>query len=471
MLWVILSVLAFFSGVLLQPVWGEFFSSFLMSGLVCFPVFALVYRGQWGVLCLVLGFILGVFRMELYMSQFTEFLPLGWVDLEGKVVEEVDRRLDHQKLTLSTDLGRVLVSISLYETVYFGDHVRVQGDLQLPSEDIDGFSYARYLRRYRIGAVLYEPKIEVIKEANWSVRGALYALKFWVEQRLNRLFLEPEASFSAGLLLGSRKGMPLTVQEAFQKVGLTHIVAISGYNITLIIAGTFLFFSFLAFRARVLASIASIVLFVVLVGASAAVVRAGIMGVVTLWALYTGHKSQVFFALLWSALLMVLWNPMILAVDVGFQLSFASTFGLLTFAPILEELFPKTPRLALFREALILTLAAQITTFPFMAYHFSSVSLVSPVANVLVAPFLPLGMLFSALAVVLGPALALLAMLHLRIVVLLAQVMATWPYVTVSFSFGLPWFSLYLALMVLFLLTFYKSKWVPAFFRAPEEAF
>lgn len=207
----------------------------------------------------------------------------------------------------------------------------------------------------------------------------------------------------------------------------------------------------------------AIAVFVILVGASAAVVRAGIMGCLTLWGLFAGRKSQVFFALLWSAFFMVFWNPYILVYDVGFQLSFASTFGLLVFVPILGEWFPKMDTLGEIREALLLTVAAQIATFPFMAFHFGRVSVISPVANVLAAPFLPFAMLFSALSLVFGKSMAILAWFHLKAVELVALTLAKLPFIEAPMQFSVWGFVASLFLLVLFSVRFYKSKLVRAF--------
>lgn len=445
----LLCTLSFLTGVLLASL-----SDFYIPGSLGLLVALLLFKKP-RVALLGLCFLLGVWRVEFYERGKVLDPPYGNVELTGRIVEEVDQRNDHQKITVQTEWGRVLAKISLYHEVAYGDQVSLRGTLEAPSEDIEGFSYANYLARYRIWLVMSDAQVHVVQAARASPRGWLYGFKTRVEQRLNRLYFEPEASFAAGLLLGSRKGMPQDLADAFQAVGLTHIVAISGYNITLVIAAMFLMFSFLPLKSRVVVSSVAIFIFVVLVGASAAVVRAGIMGVLTLWALFSGHKSQVFFALLWSAVVMVIFNPYILAFDVGFQLSFASTFGLLVFVPILEKALPG--KASIFKEALSLTLAAQVATFPLMTFHFGRVSLLSPLANVLVAPFLPFAMFFAMLSLIFGKSFALLAWFHLKAVESFALFLAKWPYSQVSLKWSKGEFILSWVLMGLFLLIFYRS--------------
>jgi competence protein ComEC len=418
-------------------------------------------------LCAIL-FVLGAYgghlHTEYYERQGEILAPIEeWVELEGEVVSEIDRRVDKQNVTILTEYGRVLVKLSVYEKVEYGDFVRVGGMLERPSDDIEGFNYAQYLARYKIWIVMNEAYFEVLEEAGPSLLGSLYAFKGKLEQRLNVLFFEPEASFAAGLLLGSRKGMPDELADAFQRTGLTHIVAISGYNITLVITLMFGLFSFIPLKWRVLLTSLAIFVFVLLVGASAAVVRAGIMGILTLWALFAGRKSQVAFALLWSAVLMVILNPYTLLFDVGFQLSFASTLGLLLFEPMLKKWIPPWEKALVLHEAFILTLAAQIGTLPLILFHFGRFSVVAPLANVLVAPFLPLAMLFSALSVVFGLPAVLLAWFFLWSVEEIALALARLPFIDFSFELGLAGFLIVTVFLSWQCFKFYRHEWGRAF--------
>ena len=455
----LLTALAFFSGVasgLALQVW---------MGFLLLPF--LVTR-RYKTLFLLAGFLLGLWRVQLYESQIIP-APVGeFVEISGEIVEEIDLRQDHQKITVLTEYGRVLVKLSQYQEFEFGDRVKLKGDLERPSDDIEGFDYAAYLARYRVWLTMNRASVTLLEPADFSLRGQLYRSKAWMESRLNTLYMEPEASFAAGLLLGSRKGMPEDLAMAFQRVGLTHIIAISGYNISLVIAGMFFFFSFLPLKWRVVVSSVAIFIFVILVGASAAVIRAGIMGGLTLWALFAGRKSQVFFALLWSAVIMVIINPYILLYDVGFQLSFASTMGLLVFVPILERLMPSTEKFKILREAFLLTLAAQIATLPLILFHFGRLSWISPLANVLAAPFLVPAMLFGALSLVFGQPMALMAWVNLRAVELIAIWIASLPWIDLPLSLSMGNFVVLNLLLLWLSLRFYKHELGRAFFRAGE---
>lgn len=456
----LLSALSFFVGVLVAT-----FSAWVVPQWAWVLLMPILFKKR-AVGVLLVAFLFGVFRMSIYEESLVSELGVGEVELEGVIVEEVDVRSDHQKITVETEAGRVLVKVGLYDDLSYGDRLKVAGTLDQPEA---GDSYANYLFRYGILFTMDGANVEVLEPAGFSLRGALYAFKSVVQERINRLYFEPEASLVSGLLLGSRKGMSEELTADFQAVGLTHIVAVSGYNISLVIACIFALFSFLPMKRRVVLSVVMVALFVLFVGASAAAVRAGIMGSLGMWALYTGRRSQAFFVLLWSAVAMTLWNPAILPYDIGFQLSFASTLGLLVFSPMLEKVFPLGK--GFLREALLLTLSAQLATFPFIVFYFGRLSLISPVANLVVAPLLPFSMLFSGLSLVGGMPFAVVASVFLKGIIFSTRWLAKVPYADVPLTLHLQGFLFTLFLLVFSALLFYKSKWVRAFLREGEGFF
>jgi len=456
----LLSALSFFAGVLLAT-----FSDCAVPQWAWILV-ALLFFKKKGVAIILLAFFFGILRVGIYEDSLASSFKVGWAELEGVIVEEVDVRSDHQKITVETEAGLVLVKAGAYENLSYGDHVKIAGELEQPEA---GDSYANYLFRYGILFSMDRANVEVISVAGFSLRGALYDFKSIVQRQINRLYFEPEASLVSGLLLGSRKGMSEELTAAFQSVGLTHIVAVSGYNISLVISCIFALFSFLPMKRRVILSVIMVALFVLFVGASAAAVRAGIMGSLGMWALYTGRRSQAFFVLLWSAVAMTLWNPAILAFDIGFQLSFASTLGLLVFSPMFEKVLPL--KKGFLAESLFLTLSAQIATFPFIVFYFGRLSLISPLANLVVAPLLPFSMLFSGLSLVGGMPLAIVASIYLKGIILSTRLLAKVPYADVPLTLSLQGFLFILFLLSFLVLLFYKSRLVRAFVREGEGFF
>ena len=331
-------------------------------------------------------------------------------ELRGIISKEPDRRTDHMKYTLAISTrdgepaaGNLLVKTARLPEYFYGDELLLRGELQTPFET-DEFSYRDYLARYDIFSVIYYPRIEKISAGNRSLLFTqLFDFKRAFEAQINQVFPEPHASFEAGLLIGSRRGIPPDVLEDFNTTGLTHIIAVSGYNVALVIAFvTGLFGSLVARRWQFPLAVVFVAIFTLLVGANTPVLRAAIMGLLAFYALTSGRQTYAPLALTFTAAAMVAFNPRILLSDVGFQLSFAAVAGLLFVAPVFEKLLEKIPNKFAIRESLLMTLSAQVTAVPLIVFYFDRFSLISPLANVLVAPAIPLAMLVGFIAVVAG---------------------------------------------------------------------
>lgn len=223
-------------------------------------------------------------------------------------------------------------------------------------------------------------------------------IKINFENSLNKYLPEPQASFLAGLTVGTRRNIPQDLKEAFIKTGTIHIIALSGYNITIIaqfinwIFGAF-FPAFISFWLAII----FIILFTLMTGASASIVRAAIMGVLVLIAHRGSRLYNVRNALIFSASLMVFQNPQILRWDIGFQLSFLATLGLIYIAPYFEKKLQKLTNFLKIRESLVATLSAQTAVLPLLLFYFGRLSLISPLANILILPVIPFSMLLGFL--------------------------------------------------------------------------
>ncbi len=431
------------------------------SVLACITILFLFRKKQstQGALAVCLGFSLALFAVarthhvpstrtvDTYATEQT-------VTLEGWISAEPDRRPMQTKYTVSvttleTASGAIIEPItgdvlatdqSFWPRYAYGDAIRVRGTLEKPG-DIDGFRYDHYLSRFGIYAVMYRGSFAALDEPKRGnpLLGFLFALKEKFEAQTNRLYPEPHASFMAGLLTGSRKGIPENVLADFQFTGLTHIIAISGYNISIVIAiiGNALFW--LPQRHRFVPSVLAIMAFTLFVGASAAVVRAAIMGILGLLALHTHNLNHARLTVLWTLVLMITWNPKQLWWDAGFQLSFLAVIGLMEVGPYLAKWVRWFPETLGIREAIQMTMAAQITAVPWIIVLFGRFSLIAPLANLLVAPFIPPAMLFGFLGTVLsilwmplGLVVAYIGWACLEWIIQVAHALARVPYASVD---------------------------------------
>lgn len=379
---------------------------------------------------LLTGLCLGAVRYQMSVPKFDAFHIAFYNDREydllitGTLAEPPDYRDNYTNLRLTVTgvdtgdrevpvSGLILARVSNNQVFHYGDILRLRGKLKTPPENED-FSYRDYLAAQHIHSYMSSAEVTILPGNGGNpFSTTLYALKDKALTNIYRLFPDPESSLMAGILLGVDTGLTDDLQQAFKDTGTAHIIAISGFNIS-IIAGLFVtFFSkFLGPRRGAVLAILGIAFYTILVGADAAVVRAALMGGLALFAKQVGRRQFALNTLLAVALLMCLWNPLYVW-DVGFQLSFFATLGLILYADpfsqfanrIIIKYFPASAAeksAELFSEFVLLTLAAQVTTIPIMAYHFQRISLVSFIANPFILPPQPAVMILGGLAVLLS---------------------------------------------------------------------
>ncbi len=321
---------------------------------------------------------------------------------------QVDTGSDQFKVS-----GLVLARVDPNQAYFYGENLRLRGRLTTPPENED-FSYRDYLARQGILSYMSGAEATVLPGSTANpILAAVYSLRDISLGNVYRLFLDPEASLLAGILLGVDSGLPARLEQAFVDTGTAHIIAISGFNIAIVAGVLVWIFGRLFGRLRgAIAALLGIAFYTLLVGGGASVVRAALMGSLSIFALQLGRRQDGLNALAFVAALMALVNPLTVW-DVGFQLSFFATLGLILYgAPFqsaaerfISRHFPASnaARIAgLLGELVLLTLAAQLTTLPLVAYHFQQISLVSVVANPFILPAQPAVMILGGLAVFLS---------------------------------------------------------------------
>ncbi|MBN1122564.1 MAG: ComEC/Rec2 family competence protein [Anaerolineae bacterium] len=363
--------------------------------------------------CLLLLF-LGAARYSAAVPHFDEhdlaaYNDQGFVTIEGMIADAPDRRDTYAMLRVRAEKligdegetpveGLVLVEAPVGGSYRYGDPVRVRGELISPPE-LDTFSYRDYLARQGVYSLMRYAQVEVSGDRQGNpIRAALLDFREQARIEIARLLPDPQASLLAGILLGIETGISADVREAFNATGATHVIAISGSNMV-ILAGLIQSVCLrLIKKPRVVAAItiAGVLGYAVFVGGDAAVMRAAIMTTLGLVATQLYRQTFGLASLSFSALLMTAINPLVVW-DVGFQLSFLATLGLILYVEPLQNWLEKgllrvfsestaQQVVALVSDAFVVTVAAQITTTPIMAYTFERFSLVSLPVNFLIIP-------------------------------------------------------------------------------------
>ncbi|MCJ7576042.1 MAG: ComEC/Rec2 family competence protein [Dehalococcoidia bacterium] len=375
------------------------------------------------------------------------------VEIQGMVAEEPDVRDRFCLLTFSASeiivngeprevSGTVLVRVPRYPTYHYGDALNISGELETASE-FEGFNYTAYLARQGIYSVIYYPAVEIldrgqgVKPLQW-----IYSLRERLADSLARALPEPQGSLAQGVLLGLRGNIPDSLNSAFSRTGTAHILAISGLNISIVIA-MFLSLGALFFGRRrslyIWLALAFTWLYTLLAGMNPPVIRAAIMGSLFLVAIYLGRQGSAIIALAFAAAVMVGIQPQLLW-SVSFQLSFLAMAGLILFYPYLQTwgrkgvalLFKNSekivPTASIITDGFAASLAAILAVAPLIAYNFGIVSLVGLPATFFSLPALPFIIVTSALVAFVGllaslaaQVLGWLAWLFLSYLVLLVQ--------------------------------------------------
>lgn len=213
-------------------------------------------------------------------------------------------------------------------------------------------------------------------------------------------FPEPHAGLINGILLGERSEISDELSNALSRTGTMHIIALSGFNITIVAVFLTFLTQGLSRKISMFLTISGIFCFILATGFSASAIRAGVMGVLLVLAKFLGRKSDGLVAILFAAAIMVFANPKILLYDIGFQLSFAAACGIIFLVPILDEkvFFVKRPLQAIINP----TIAAIIFTWPLTSYYFGVFSVVALFTNILILSFVEILMLLGFLTAIFG---------------------------------------------------------------------
>ncbi|HDH31716.1 MAG TPA: ComEC family competence protein [Candidatus Wolfebacteria bacterium] len=316
------------------------------------------------------------------------------ISFEG-IVTRNPARGNQQKLTIELQppySGRVLVKLKNYPSFNYGDLISFEGQIKKPEKG----SYANYLAKDKIFGTISYPKTNFISSGHGSkIKSTLFSLKERTVSNFQKVLPAENAAFLSGITLGERAEFSKEFKEAMSKSGTTHLVALSGYNITiLVVAIAYILSSFVSRRLVFWLTLLIIIGFVIMTGAEASVVRAAVMGGIILLAKRANRLYSFRNAIAIAGFLMVLENPKVLSFDIGFQLSFMALLGIVYLRPAIQKFFKfsEKPGFLLWKENFLTTFSAQLFVLPLLVLYFGNFSPISLLSNILILSVIPLTM-------------------------------------------------------------------------------
>ena len=342
---------------------------------------------------MLLGLCIGWWRGSAYMALLDNYDNLYKNNVVVVGVADSDA-VYGDKSQISFDLGQIKV-IAPYRIDLVGKiGVKGFGEPMVYKGDIVQVSAKLYPFRGPRQASLSFASIKVIEKSD----SAIEVIRRRFEAGMQSALPEPAASFGLGLLIGQRSTIPKSVSLQLAAVGLTHVVAVSGYNLTIIMRAVR---KLLRKRSKYQSTVASLLLigiFLLFTGFSASIVRAAIVSILSLWAWYYGRTFRPIVLILLAAVITAGVYPIYLWSDIGWYLSFLAFFGILVLAPLTTKRMYKSRQPKILMTLIIETSAAQIMTMPIIMYIFGQFSAVALLANVLVVPLVPIAMSLCLIA-------------------------------------------------------------------------
>ncbi len=380
------------------------------------------------ILSLLLG---GFFRHELQTRDFppnhvSNFLNLdSEVTIAGKIADQPDVREDKTFITVEPErislgevthisTGRIILKIKEPTFKFdYADHIKFKGYLNEPTSKRNpgAFDYKRYLNRKRIFGIVTlggTDKVEIVDKGKGNIflSRIVIPLRKWILGVFENTLSGNHKGLLAGFLLGETREISREVYTMFRDTGTVHLLAVSGSNVWLVIGVILGAFTLLRVPKlpATLAVLICILIFANLVHNDPPVVRAGIMAAVLLLGVLLYKDVDLINVVSFSGLVILFFSPLFL-FDVGFQLSFASVFGILFLYPPLSRLVSKYAGKSHRRfwkwviiPALI-SVSVELLLFPILAYYFNTIPLVIVVANIFIVPLAGLSVVLACFTI------------------------------------------------------------------------
>lgn len=373
--------------------------------------------------CFILTLMAGMFLFSRSFNQWQSIPETTHFSGPAEIIDRGEAKVFYRPVTIRPKMhdwigGDILFRAPVDLALTPGTQINFSCPLARPKNFEAGFDYRNLLASRGIGYACERGGTwETMPDDGLPVRSLIANVRVYLFETIQRLLPEPEAGLLKGLLIGGSESLSPETKSAFARAGLSHIVAVSGYNMSVVAEGFVLLALIIGLWRRWAVGIAvlGLVFFLLLIDGSAASLRAALMAWLAFGAYFVGRPAASFNGLLLAASLMLLFNPLLIRYDVGFQLSFLATLALLFFARHFETFDFFRSWYGKVAALFLTTFIIELFTLPIIIANFGMFSFAAPIANVLVLPLVPIAMFIGIAAIILTSLLPILATIILPI--------------------------------------------------------
>ncbi|MDD2908111.1 MAG: ComEC/Rec2 family competence protein [Candidatus Gracilibacteria bacterium] len=429
----------------------------------------------------IISFLLGIFISNLNLIQIKKNNDFINSFTDKTTIETQIKKIDKITDKYTVYIGKLIkinnenIDENIFLEIYLNGNYKLENKTKISFEskiyrfeEFNGFDYEKYMLSkelyfktypYNYEKISEEKENIIIKEINDTRKKML--------EIISTIYTRDEATFLGGILLGARESLPKELSTNFNNSGLTHIIAVSGFNITIII----IFFGYIvkslpSILKTIIMSLL-IVIFTILVGLGAAVIRAAIMGIIGYIVVNSGRKGDTLAIIILTLVIMVSFSPLSLNYDISLQLSFLAVLGIIYTEKYIEKIFHFLPNFFEIKTAFCLTISAMIFTLPIMLFNFGQVSIISPISNLLVIWTIPIIMsigFMSILSYILNPFLGIIigyfSLILLKWDLLIVNFFGSSKYSIIKYDFGLykNYYEIIYFLVLIFIIIWFKKE-------------
>lgn len=333
------------------------------------------------------------------------------ISIEGTIISDIEEKEYNYTFTIRTKDGYFLVNLKKNKeeiSLEYGDKLQISGEYQEPNRarNYKGFDYKNYLKINKIYGIIRVDSyanITIKQQKNLSnFKLFIHKIREMLKQNIQELLTKETYALGIGILIGDNSRIDEQIVEDFKNSNLSHMLAVSGAHINYVVLTVSILFTKkrAGIKAQRVVTIMMMLFFMELTQMTSSVVRAGISCIIYMLASLLYRKADVINAMAISTLLILLNNPFKL-FDIGFQLSYAGTLGIILFCKLINIPI-KNKLLKYLKGSIIISISANIFIIPIMMYQFNTISLTFILSNLLAGPLLGISIILEIIVLLIS---------------------------------------------------------------------